>query len=383
MRPAQQNRRMRGRGTNNRKGPNPLSRNYESNGPDVKIRGNAQHIAEKYTTLARDAQATGDRVIAENYLQHAEHYNRIILAAQAQNPVPLQRDDAFDDDGYDDDDMMDQGNSGQNHQIQHQEVYDGSGPQPVIDGTPAEVMYGEENSRSSGRNQRQQNNRPDRNNDRNNDRNDRNQGERNQGERNQGERQSSDRNQNDRNSDRNQNDRNQNDRGQNDRQNRMQRPRRHQRPDYTPEQPVENVAAPVSVPYDQSAEQPVIVRSAPVVTSTYAAAPAPVEVVAPVVVPVPAPVDVAVPATSDSLAPAPVVRRRPRVAAPVVQDADVAPVAVAAPVVETAQVAASDTGNEDAPAPRARRVLRPRRTTRTTKADGEGSDQDTALAETE
>ena len=95
MRPVQQNRRMRGRGNNNNrsKGPNPLSRNYESNGPDVKIRGNAQHIAEKYTTLARDAQSSGDRVIAENYLQHAEHYNRIILAAQAQAPVQYQRDD--------------------------------------------------------------------------------------------------------------------------------------------------------------------------------------------------------------------------------------------------------------------------------------------------
>ncbi|HAO2892016.1 TPA: DUF4167 domain-containing protein, partial [Escherichia coli] len=93
MRPVQQNRRMRGRGNNNRKGPNPLSRNYESNGPDVKIRGNAQHVAEKYTTLARDAQSSGDRVMAENYLQHAEHYNRIILAAQAQAPVQYQRDD--------------------------------------------------------------------------------------------------------------------------------------------------------------------------------------------------------------------------------------------------------------------------------------------------
>jgi hypothetical protein len=43
------------------------------------------HIAEKYTSLARDAMASGDSVAAENYLQHAEHYNRIILAAQAQN----------------------------------------------------------------------------------------------------------------------------------------------------------------------------------------------------------------------------------------------------------------------------------------------------------
>lgn len=75
------NKRMRGR---NRKGPNPLSRNFESNGPDIKIRGNAAHIAEKYSSLARDAQVSGDRVLAESYLQHAEHYNRIIMTAQAQ-----------------------------------------------------------------------------------------------------------------------------------------------------------------------------------------------------------------------------------------------------------------------------------------------------------
>src|SRR5262245_66203735 len=87
MRPQQQNRRMRGRNNNNRKGPNPLTRSYESNGPDVKIRGSAQQIAEKDATLARDAQSAGDRVMAENYLQHAEHYNRIIAAAQAQMPI--------------------------------------------------------------------------------------------------------------------------------------------------------------------------------------------------------------------------------------------------------------------------------------------------------
>jgi hypothetical protein len=76
-----QNKRMRGR---NRKGHNPLSRVHESNGPDVKIRGTASHIAEKYVQLARDAQASGDPVAAENYYQHAEHYFRIIAAAQEQ-----------------------------------------------------------------------------------------------------------------------------------------------------------------------------------------------------------------------------------------------------------------------------------------------------------
>src|SRR3954465_9227928 len=82
MRPGQ-NKRMRGRNPG-RKGPNPLTRSYESNGPDVKIRGTAQHIAEKYLQLARDAQASGDPVTAESYLQHAEHYLRLIAAAHEQ-----------------------------------------------------------------------------------------------------------------------------------------------------------------------------------------------------------------------------------------------------------------------------------------------------------
>ncbi len=80
MRPSQ-NKRMRGR-NNTRKGPNPLSRTYESNGPDVKIRGTAHHVGEKYLQLARDAQSSGDPVMAESYLQHAEHYFRLIAAAQ-------------------------------------------------------------------------------------------------------------------------------------------------------------------------------------------------------------------------------------------------------------------------------------------------------------
>ncbi len=90
MRPGQ-NRRMRGRnnsggGNNNgnRKSPNPLQRSYESNGPDVKVRGTAQNVAEKYLQLARDAQSSGDTVAAESYFQFAEHYYRILLAAQEQ-----------------------------------------------------------------------------------------------------------------------------------------------------------------------------------------------------------------------------------------------------------------------------------------------------------
>lgn len=81
MRQGQHNKRARGRG---RKPQNPANRTYDSNGPDVKIRGTAAHIAEKYQSLARDAQVSGDPISAENYMQHAEHYSRIIAAAQAQ-----------------------------------------------------------------------------------------------------------------------------------------------------------------------------------------------------------------------------------------------------------------------------------------------------------
>ena len=90
MRNGQNNKRMRNRNNNNtnnnnnRRGQNPLTRVYESNGPDIKIRGTASHVAEKYVQLARDARSSGDPVAAENYYQHAEHYYRIIAAAQEQ-----------------------------------------------------------------------------------------------------------------------------------------------------------------------------------------------------------------------------------------------------------------------------------------------------------
>jgi hypothetical protein len=110
MRQGNSNKRMRGRGggggggNTGRKGPNPLSRTYESTGPDVKIRGTALHIADKYVSLARDAQSSGDPVLAESYLQHAEHYYRLIAAAQAAmpQPMPVVRSDIQSDDDEDD-----------------------------------------------------------------------------------------------------------------------------------------------------------------------------------------------------------------------------------------------------------------------------------------
>lgn len=53
---------------------------FESNGPNVKIRGNAYQVFERYVALAREATASGDRIAAENFFQHAEHYFRIMNA---------------------------------------------------------------------------------------------------------------------------------------------------------------------------------------------------------------------------------------------------------------------------------------------------------------
>ncbi|MBU6471123.1 MAG: DUF4167 domain-containing protein [Alphaproteobacteria bacterium] len=71
--------RSRGRG---RRPQNNSNRTFDSTGPEIKIRGSASHVYEKYLQLARDANSAGDRVAAENYLQHAEHYFRIMGAMQ-------------------------------------------------------------------------------------------------------------------------------------------------------------------------------------------------------------------------------------------------------------------------------------------------------------
>ncbi len=76
----------RQRGRNNGRKPHiPVrSQTFDSSGPDVRIRGNAYQVLEKYLQLARDATAAGDRIAAENFYQHAEHYYRLINAANEQ-----------------------------------------------------------------------------------------------------------------------------------------------------------------------------------------------------------------------------------------------------------------------------------------------------------
>lgn len=104
MRQNANNRRSRGRG--GRKSGNPRNQTFDSNGPGARVRGNASQIYEKYQQLARDAASSGDRIASENYLQHAEHYFRVM---NANNPRPEQRGGADDSqDDSDDDNGIDQ-----------------------------------------------------------------------------------------------------------------------------------------------------------------------------------------------------------------------------------------------------------------------------------
>lgn len=74
----------RSRGRGRRPPSNNPNRTFDSSGPEIKVRGSASQVYEKYLQLARDANSAGDRVAAENYLQHAEHYWRIMAANQQQ-----------------------------------------------------------------------------------------------------------------------------------------------------------------------------------------------------------------------------------------------------------------------------------------------------------
>ena len=85
------------RGGNQRRGTQNKNKVFDSNGPDVRIRGTAYQIVEKYLALAKDSNAAGDRVLAESYLQYAEHYQRIINSWEDDNASS----DAYDNTAYD------------------------------------------------------------------------------------------------------------------------------------------------------------------------------------------------------------------------------------------------------------------------------------------
>ncbi len=84
--------RSRNKNRNNRpSGGNIINRVFDSSGPDGKVRGTPQQIIEKYNQLHRDAVLSGDRVDAENFAQHAEHYTRLL--AEAQREVDAKREE--------------------------------------------------------------------------------------------------------------------------------------------------------------------------------------------------------------------------------------------------------------------------------------------------
>src|SRR5215472_8047005 len=113
-------------GGNSGGGGNNPNRTYDSNGPEIKIRGSASHVYEKYLQLARDANASGDRVMAESYLQHAEHYYRILAANQQFQQQQYQQQQAhYQSNGH-----------GQNRGQPNGNI-DGNTPQPYPASTPS------------------------------------------------------------------------------------------------------------------------------------------------------------------------------------------------------------------------------------------------------
>lgn len=144
MRQVQHGRKPRGRG---RKQHNPLSRIYDSSGPETKIRGTAAHIAEKYQSLARDATSSGHRIVAENYLQHAEHYLRIVAVAQAAMQPPVQAGSG-------------QVNSGQSDQAPPSERRENGDENNAVSADNPQGPRGESGSQPSNRNRRNQRRRP-------------------------------------------------------------------------------------------------------------------------------------------------------------------------------------------------------------------------------
>ena len=127
MRQPQNAKRGRGRGRRGNGGgqPHVPNRNtsYESNGPDVKLRGNAQQLYEKYTALAHDAASAGERISAEAYSQYADHYFRLHQAAVGAADARRQSDNA-----------QDQSNQPKDRsQQKSSEQIDADGPQPELE----------------------------------------------------------------------------------------------------------------------------------------------------------------------------------------------------------------------------------------------------------
>ena len=81
--------RSRSKSNRNRSIGNVVNRVFDSSGPEGKVRGTPQQIIEKYNQLARDAQLSNDRVAAENFQQHAEHYTRMLGEAMREQEARM------------------------------------------------------------------------------------------------------------------------------------------------------------------------------------------------------------------------------------------------------------------------------------------------------
>jgi hypothetical protein len=231
------------------------NRAFDSNGPEgVKVRGAAQHVYEKYQQLARDAQTSGDRVLAENYLQHAEHYFRLMRAMQPQRPLSeiIGRDQFVS--GYDID-FEDEGASADAGEAEQETAEAGDAAE--AGDRPPRFEPRRDDYRQGDSRQRDDQPRQDR------FQNDRGPGDRGQADRAQSERLQGDRFQGDR-SDRGQGERPRDDRvGRNDRPrfNRDDRPPRAERPERPERDPlgvIEPEATPLTAPSPAPSEAPML-----------------------------------------------------------------------------------------------------------------------------
>ena len=155
-----QGNRQRGRGNRNRHrstggggsgggGGNSSNKVFDSNGPDVKLRGTAQTVAEKYMQLGRDAQSSGDTVAAESYYQHAEHYYRIWAANQPQG-ASLQMTRKFGEEEFEEDNA---------EEGEGDEAAEGQNGEAVMQAEGGEPQAEQQNAEGGeGREQRQNNN---------------------------------------------------------------------------------------------------------------------------------------------------------------------------------------------------------------------------------
>lgn len=175
MRPGQHknnNNRNRNRNSNNNNnrrntggGGSPNNKVFDSNGPDVKLRGTTQTIAEKYMQMGRDAQSAGDSVAAESYYQHAEHYYRLWAASQpAGQSLVMPRklgEDEMDDEGEENGGSEDEGAENGNPEtpagVEGAEPFEGGGGDPNFSPPLAEGQ--QRNNRNNNYNNRDNNNR--------------------------------------------------------------------------------------------------------------------------------------------------------------------------------------------------------------------------------